>query len=197
VWGRGSDLVQTSIIRRAYESFWYEKQLSCQAWVRLMHPFNPKESVQSLVEQFHATIGVNALFETEKTSRELADEFNRFVYKKRYLIVINDLSTTEEWDWVKRCFRNNNMGSRIIVSTPQYEVAILWSRQENIVSVLKQLSDDHKIYAFHETVILIYFGDNDVITLFNIGVHLKNHTKERVALGFSTQCLIDNIISSV
>jgi hypothetical protein len=43
--------------------------------------------------------------------------------------------------------------------------------------VLKQLSDNQKIYAFHEKVILIYFGDNDVITLFNIGVHLKKPHK--------------------
>jgi hypothetical protein len=82
VWGRGPDLVQTSIIRRAYESFGMRSNFSCRAWVRLMHPFNPKESVQNLVEQFHAALGVNALLETEKTARELADEFNQFVCKK-------------------------------------------------------------------------------------------------------------------
>jgi hypothetical protein len=47
-----------------------------------MNPFNPKEFVQSLVEHFHVTLGVNALFETEKTSRELADDFNRFVTRR-------------------------------------------------------------------------------------------------------------------
>jgi hypothetical protein len=82
------------------------------------------------------------------------EEFDGFVNKKRYLIVINDLSTIEEWDRVKRCFPNNNMGSRIIVSTPQVEVASLCAGQESIISELKQLSADQSIYAFHKKVTL-------------------------------------------
>jgi hypothetical protein len=68
--------------------------------------------------------------------------------------VINDLSTIEEWDQVKRCFPNNNTGSRIIVSTQQVEVASLCVGQQSIVSELKQWSADQNIYAFHEKVIL-------------------------------------------
>ncbi|XP_047042933.1 disease resistance protein RPM1-like [Lolium rigidum] len=123
----------------------------CRAWIRMMHPFNPKFFVQSLVEQFNATVGFNALLEMEKTARKLAGEFNGFVNKK-YLIVINDLSTIEEWDRVKKCFPNNKMGSRIIVSTMQVEVASLCAGQESIVSELKQLSADQNIYAFHKKV---------------------------------------------
>ncbi|CAM0881632.1 unnamed protein product [Alopecurus aequalis] len=152
VWGTSVDLGQTSIIRAVYENPDIQRKFLCRAWVRMMHPCNPKCFVQSLVEQFHASVGINILLERKKTVKELTEEFKGFVNNKRYLIVINDLSTIEEWDRVKRCFPNNNMGSRIIIATRQVEVASLCAGQESIVSELKQLSANQNIYAFHEKV---------------------------------------------
>jgi hypothetical protein len=154
VWGASADLGQTSIIRAVYENPNIKSKFACRAWVRIMHPFNTEDFIHSLVEQFNATVGVNVLLERKKTVQELTDAFDGFVNKRRYLIVINDLSTIEEWDQVKRCFPNNNTGSRIIVSTQQVEVASLCVGQQSIVSELKQWSADQNIYAFHEKVIL-------------------------------------------
>jgi hypothetical protein len=154
VWGTSANLGQTSIIRAVYENSNIKSKFTCRAWVRIMHPFNLEDFIYSLVEQFHATGGVNVLLERKKTVQELTEAFDGFVNKRRYLIVINDLSTIEEWDQVKRCFPNNNTGSRIIVSTQQVEVASLCVGQQSIVSELKQWSADQNIYAFHEKVIL-------------------------------------------
>jgi len=153
VWGTSVDLGQTRIIRMVYENQDTKRKFPCRAWVRVMHPFNPKDFVQCLVEQFHTSEGVNVLLETEKTSQELTEEFNGYVNKKRYLIVLSDLSTIEEWDQIKKCFPNNNMGSRIIASTTQVEVASLCPGLGSMVSQLRQLSADQNIYAFHEKVI--------------------------------------------
>lgn len=165
VWGTRVDVGQTSIIRAVYENPDIRSKFPCRAWVKLMHPFNPKDFAQSLVEQFHSAVGVglNVLFETEKMPQELTEEFNGYVNKKRYLIVINELSNIEEWDRVKKCFPNNSMGSRIIVSTSRVEVASLCAGQENIVSELKQLTADQNIYAFYEK------GSQDATDLINGG----------------------------
>ncbi|XBJ13731.1 hypothetical protein VPH35_005859 [Triticum aestivum] len=152
VWGTSADLGQTSIIRTMYEDPDIKSKFSCRAWVRVIHPFNPKDFVQSLVQQFHAAVGVDALLKMEKTLQELAEEFNGHVNSKRYLIVLNDLSTVEEWDLIKRCFPDKTMGSRIIVSTGQVEVARLCAGRESIVSVLRCMSADQSIYAFHKKV---------------------------------------------
>ncbi|CAM0870084.1 unnamed protein product [Alopecurus aequalis] len=152
VWGASADLGQTSIIRAVYEDPNIKSNFPCRAWVRVMHPFIPKDFVHTLVEQFHAAVGITALLETDKTARELADEFNRFLSKNRYLIVLNDLSTIEQWDRVKRCFPNNSMGSRIILSTAQVEVASLCAGQKSIVSEIRQMSSDQNIYGFHQKV---------------------------------------------
>ncbi|KAE8802051.1 Disease resistance protein RPM1 [Hordeum vulgare] len=152
VWGTSAELGQISIVRGVYENQETKGNFPCRAWVRLMHPFNPKEFIQSMVEQFHMGVGAKALLGAEKTTQELADKFDEYVSRKRYLIVINDLNTIEVWDRVRSCFPNNNMGSRIIVSTAQVEVASLCAGQESIVSELKESSGDDNIYAFHEKV---------------------------------------------
>ncbi|VAH12399.1 unnamed protein product [Triticum turgidum subsp. durum] len=152
VWGTSADLGQTSIIRTVYEDPDIKSKFSYRAWVRVIHPFNPKEFVQSLVQQFDAAVGVDVVLEMERTLQELAEEFKSYVNSKRYLIVLNDLSTIEEWDLIKRCFPDTTMGSRIIVSTAQVEVASLCAGQESIVSVLRRMSADQSIYAFHEKV---------------------------------------------
>ncbi|CAM0958626.1 unnamed protein product [Alopecurus aequalis] len=97
-------------------------------------------------------VGAKALLGREKTSEELAETFDEFLSLRRYLVVINDLNTIELWDRVKSCFPNNNMGSRIIVSTLQVEVASICAGHESIVSELKQWSANQNIYAFHDKV---------------------------------------------
>jgi hypothetical protein len=152
--GKGADLEQTSIIWTAYENEEVKKKFTCRAWVRVMHPFNPEDFIQSLVKQFHTSVGVDIMLETKKKGQELADEFNGYVNGKKFLIVLNDLSRIEEWNRVKRCFPSNNKGSLIIVSTRQGEVASLCAGQESMVSELKKCSFDQNLYAFYEKVIL-------------------------------------------
>ncbi|KAG2558457.1 hypothetical protein PVAP13_8NG267702 [Panicum virgatum] len=98
VWGTSGDIGQTSIIRASYENPDVQSKFPGRAWVRVMHPFCPKGFVQSLVNQFQAAQGVQDLVEKNKTAQDLAQEFNGFVNEKRCLIVLNDLSTIEEWD---------------------------------------------------------------------------------------------------
>ncbi|CAL4980388.1 unnamed protein product [Urochloa decumbens] len=150
VWGTSGDIGQTTIIREAYENTDVQIKFPCRAWVRVMHPFCPKGFVQSLVNQFHATEGVEVLLKREQTEQDLAQEFNSYVNEKRCLIVLNDLSTIEEWDQIKKCFQNNKKGSRIVVSTSQVEVASLCAAQESQPSELKQLSPDQTLYAFYD-----------------------------------------------
>jgi hypothetical protein len=157
VWGTSGDIGQTTIIRAAYENPDVQSKFPGRAWVRVTQPFNSKGFVQSLVNQFHAVEGVENFLETEKTAQELTQEFNGHVNEKRCLIVLNDLSTVEEWDQIKKCFPNKKNGSRIVVSTSQIEVASLCAGQESQASELKQLSAEQTLYAFYDKVIPLAF----------------------------------------
>ncbi|KAJ1255250.1 hypothetical protein BS78_K271900 [Paspalum vaginatum] len=150
VWGTSGDLGLTSIINTAYENPDTKQKFSCRAWVRVHHPLNPNDFIQSLVKQFRVGGGISLLSQAEKTGQELDEEFIGYVNEKSYLVVLNGLSTFEEWKWIRACFPNNRKGSRIIVCTPQPEVASLCAGQESQVMELKQFSADQTIYAFYQ-----------------------------------------------
>jgi hypothetical protein len=74
VWGTGGDLAQASIISEAYENPDIKNKFPWQASVRVLHPFNPNDFIQSLVMQFRSAVGVDVLLETEKPGKELAED---------------------------------------------------------------------------------------------------------------------------
>ncbi|KAI4983329.1 hypothetical protein ZWY2020_023821 [Hordeum vulgare] len=153
LWGTSGTVGHASIIWEAYENTDVKLNFLCRAWVSVTRPFHRKEFLESIVEQFRATSAgvVDFLLEPEpeKASHELAHEYTRYVNKNRYLIVLTELSTIEEWHRIKSCFPENKLGSRIIVSSKHLEVASLCSGQESIASELKQLSAEQTIYAFY------------------------------------------------
>uniref|UniRef100_A0ACD5Z8Z2 Uncharacterized protein n=1 Tax=Avena sativa TaxID=4498 RepID=A0ACD5Z8Z2_AVESA len=152
VWGTSGSVGHTSIIWDACENPIVKLNFPCRAWVRVARPFRPKDFIQSIVKQFRAVVGVTDIMlelEEEKKGHELALEYTRYVNKKRYLVVLTDLSTIEEWHQIKACIPDNKLGSRIIVSTEQVEVASLSPGQDSMVSELKQFSADQTIYAFY------------------------------------------------
>ncbi|XP_066339110.1 disease resistance protein RGA4-like isoform X2 [Miscanthus floridulus] len=147
VWGTSGTVGHTSIIWEAYENSATSENFQCRAWVRVEHPFSPKEFIRSLLEE---AVGVDFLMETEKTGQALVEEFLGYVNDKRCLIVLNGLSTIEDWNRVKKCFPINKKGNRIVVSTIDVEVASLCVGQNYEVSELKQLSADQTIDAFYK-----------------------------------------------
>ncbi|KAH0709974.1 hypothetical protein KY284_011401 [Solanum tuberosum] len=54
---------------------------------------------------------------------QLADRLQKLLKGRRYLIVIDDIWTTDSWDDVKLCFPDCDRGSRILLTTRNMEVA--------------------------------------------------------------------------
>ncbi|KAK1625966.1 hypothetical protein QYE76_000281 [Lolium multiflorum] len=151
VWGTGrGDLGTTSILWSAYTD--PRKNFACRAWVKLGHPFNQDEFVRSLMAQFYSDTchqeEEKEILPVEKMKAgqgHLLDEFVRYVKEKRFLIVLEDLSSMEQWNTIKTFFPKRNNGSCIVVSTQQLEVASLSVGHPYHV---RQLSTEHSVYAF-------------------------------------------------
>ncbi|WVZ91896.1 hypothetical protein U9M48_038009 [Paspalum notatum var. saurae] len=79
---------------------------------------------------------------------DLVHDFSEYVNKKTYLIVINELSTIEEWNCIKTFFPNSKKGCRIIVSTQQRVAASLCLEKEMVQLEVKQSSVGQNVYAF-------------------------------------------------
>lgn len=166
VWGSSGELGKTTEVRKAYDDPKVKAKFEFRAWVRLMRPFNPYEFIESLVRQFYVnsyqktgkaqegtTVGANILLTMENmTQSDLVHVLNELVNTKSYLIVINDLSTIEEWDFIRTYFPDKKRRSRIVVNTQEFEVACLCTEQPYQMSELKQLSPDQILYLIYKKV---------------------------------------------
>lgn len=165
VCGTGGDLGTASIIKKAYDEPEICGKFQCHAWVKLMHPFRPHEFIRSLLAEFITNSpktqepniqeqGVNnvrlqQVLEMMKATQDsiLADFMER-IKEKRYLIVLEDLSTIVEWNAIKMFLLDMKNGSRVVVSTRQLEIASLCTRQPYHVWLLREFSTEHSVYAF-------------------------------------------------
>lgn len=165
VWGTGSELGTTSIIRKAYQDPELCQKFECRGWVKLTQPFNPHEFLRSMVAQFYANsclqngmvINVDELKRIEEmatTGGGLIGAFMDKVNENRYLIVLENLSTIGDWDTIGTYLPDRKNGSRVIVSTQQCEIASLCIGHSYQVAEVKQYSAEHSVCVFFEEVSL-------------------------------------------
>ncbi|RCV39120.1 hypothetical protein SETIT_8G198300v2 [Setaria italica] len=154
VWGAATDVGVASIIKKTSDNPEICKTFRWRAWVKLMHPFNHREFIRSLLTQFYAnysqerTVDFLKPIETIATEGALIDEFMKQVSEHRYLIFLEDISTMVDWEAVRIYLPDMNNGSCIVVHTQQLEVASLCVGQPHQVLELERLSDEHSICAF-------------------------------------------------
>ncbi|KAK3139879.1 hypothetical protein QOZ80_5AG0391990 [Eleusine coracana subsp. coracana] len=127
----------TTLIGETYDELAMTWEFHCRAWVTVYNPFNLTEFIRSLLRQFQAnasgeeqqvvegptTVDVQENLETMGT-QELIKSLGRNLDRKRYLLVLDNISTREEWDSIKLYLRPDlNNASRIIVISERDDVA--------------------------------------------------------------------------
>ena len=163
VWGTGSELGTTSIIRKAYQDPELCRKFECRGWVKLTHPFNPHEFLRSMVTQFYTNsclqkgivINVKELKRIEVMATMeggLIEACMDKVNENRYLVVLENVSTIGDWDTIRTYLPDRMNGSWVIVSTQQCEIASLCIGRSYQVSELKQYSAQHSICVFLKEV---------------------------------------------
>jgi len=133
----------------------------------MVRPLNTAEILQDIVMQFV----VDSLEEETKTHTttseaedlgrlwttkegDLADESRKFLNEKSYLIVVNDLSTVDEWNQIRPCFPTNNKGSRLLVCTEHVKVASLCVEPSTLLPEHKQFFPDKTLCFLRQGNIL-------------------------------------------
>jgi hypothetical protein len=167
VWGTSDVLGEKSIVKRAYDGLKRDRKFQYHAWISMVRPLSTTAILQDIVMQFaldsleeEAKRHTSAPDEAQDLRRlwvakedDLADEFRKFLNDKSYLIVINDLSTMDEWYQIRTCFPTNKKGSRLLVCTVHIKVASLCVEPSTLLPEHKQLFPDKALYAFYDKVI--------------------------------------------
>ncbi|KAM0847642.1 hypothetical protein ACQ4PT_054886 [Festuca glaucescens] len=148
VWGMGG-MGKSSLVSMVRNDPELLDAYDCGAWVTVPHPL---DSTDTFMRRLRKGLGLGA------APRDDDDDIKEHLRGKRYMIVVDDVLTKEEWDQVSRklfTFQKdqNAKGSRVIVTTRREDVALYCAanvgKGHGHVQELKPLGDE-------ESKILLY-----------------------------------------
>lgn len=118
----------TTLIGVAYDNLASTGRFCCRAWVTVPHPFNLDRFLRSLLRQFLSNDdasqeGAQESIET-MGAPQLIRSLSQNLQHKTHLLVIDDVSSREEWDSINLYLRPDvRNASRIIVTSQREDVA--------------------------------------------------------------------------
>ncbi|KAF2911628.1 hypothetical protein DAI22_11g194100 [Oryza sativa Japonica Group] len=151
IWETEGDHGESSIIRNVYDDPEIKRNFECLAWIKIMHPFDLSEFFQALRSQFYTNSGQ----QRQGAEVKLFTKFRTEVYKKRYLIVLEDLNTVSEWESIRSNLPNMRNGSRVVVSTQKVEIASLCTGHPFQVSQIRRFSYYHCVCMFFKELLFL------------------------------------------
>lgn len=143
-------LGKTALARSIYEKRDTFGIFNMYAWLTLSRSFKLEEVLRNLIVELEkAGLTRKENLKTMNTE-DLIKELNRLLHNENYLIVLDNVSSIEDWNILIQLFQDEQCTSRIIVTTRDRSVAELCSR-ENMYK-LEALKDDDALELFKKKV---------------------------------------------
>ncbi|KAG8378962.1 hypothetical protein BUALT_Bualt07G0039000 [Buddleja alternifolia] len=120
---------KTTLAINVYENPFIVQRFDIRAWVTISQEYNVREILLRLlydVEGGKDSIEKLSAFTDrmdKKSDEQLGDQLYKSLIIRRYLIVMDDLWSTDAWDEVRRFFPDNHNESRIMITTRLSNVA--------------------------------------------------------------------------
>lgn len=130
-------LGKTTLARKVYVDPSVEYHFYLRAWIYVSQEYSRREVFLGVLE----SLGVVNDQMFKMSDDWLAEELCRQLRSNRYLIIIDDVWTREAWDDIRVAFPNTAMGSRVLLTSRNREVA-LQANPDGPPHNLRFLSDD-------------------------------------------------------
>ncbi|WVZ62354.1 hypothetical protein U9M48_012113 [Paspalum notatum var. saurae] len=158
VWGMGG-LGKTTLVKEVYQSQELSRLFEKRACITIMRPFVIEDVLQRLAMQLVAESSkrkeeIGFRQQTRKLTKieALTEELGMLLERKRYLIILDDLSSILEWDMIIQSLPKMENESRIVVTTREENIAKYCSRNQQNVYKLDVLGYMAALYLFSKKV---------------------------------------------
>ncbi|XP_057801501.1 putative late blight resistance protein homolog R1C-3 isoform X3 [Salvia miltiorrhiza] len=141
---------KTTLARNVFEHALVKEHFDIHAWTTISQTYNVRETLRQVLHQVTGNLGSDMSDENE-----LGEQLYKYLYGRRYIIILDDMWSIEVWDKMRIFFPDYNDGSRVIVTTRLSNLATKLTNSNSIG--MRFLDDVFSWSLFSKTV----FGDED------------------------------------
>ncbi|KAI0519477.1 hypothetical protein KFK09_006925 [Dendrobium nobile] len=157
VWGMAG-VGKTTLATNVYNRQKKDDRFSSFAWISVTQTYNINDLLRNIIlELYEGKMEATPQSFNTMDYRHLVQILQGFLHQKKYLIILDDIWSTEVWTYLKNAFLDCKLGSRLIITTRVYDVAINAASKSHIIE-LKPLQKDKAQMLFCHTV----FGEGTI-----------------------------------
>jgi disease resistance protein RPM1 len=109
---------KTTLVNRVYDSHPIRRSFDTHSWVTVSKSFASTELLRVALRGFLVTANEPVPDNLHSmTDFQLIDALRSYLWRRRYVIVLDDVWTVNAWETIKKAFPDCNCGSRIIFTT--------------------------------------------------------------------------------
>ncbi|KAG5244626.1 disease resistance protein [Salix suchowensis] len=111
-------LGKTTLVKKVYDSHPIRRSFDAHSWVTVSKSFATAELLRVALQGFLVTANEPVPDNLQSmTDVQLIDALRKYLWRRRYVIVLDDVWNVNAWETIKYAFPDCNCGSRIIFTT--------------------------------------------------------------------------------
>ncbi|XP_034709738.1 putative disease resistance protein At1g50180 [Vitis riparia] len=136
-------LGKTTLAKKVYNQRDVQQHFDCKAWVYVSQEFRAREILLDIANHFMS------LSEKEKEMREseLGEKLCEYLKEKKYLVVMDDVWSSEVWSRLRSHLPEAKDGSKVLITTRNKEIA-LHATSQAFIYELRLMNDDESWQLF-------------------------------------------------
>ncbi|XP_047964128.1 putative late blight resistance protein homolog R1B-16 isoform X2 [Salvia hispanica] len=111
---------KTTLAKHVYAHPYIKEHFDIRAWVTISQNFDTRELLCELFSQANKKSKEEM---SEMSEDEVGLALHKYLFNRRFLIVIDDMWSVDAWDKMQNFFPDNWNGSRIVVTTRQLQLS--------------------------------------------------------------------------
>ncbi|XP_060185336.1 putative late blight resistance protein homolog R1B-14 [Lycium barbarum] len=115
---------KTTLARKAYDHFPIRYHFDIRVWVTISQDFQSRNVLLEALHCISKQTNIVITKDYDKDENELADLVQKKLKGPRYLVVVDDIWSTNVWDSIRGIFPDCNNRSRILLTTREIKVAM-------------------------------------------------------------------------
>ncbi|CAA2940142.1 probable disease resistance RF45 isoform X1 [Olea europaea subsp. europaea] len=156
IYGRGG-IGKTTLAHKLYKDLNVEEQFYICSAVEIGQ--NPVGTVLGrILKQLPRGKERIESLESDPTLETVTEHFNKYAKSKKYLFVLDDIQSLDDWNFFHRIFPNEQNGSKLILTTRSSEVASYVAGNGGLVHEMQPLSPYNSFKLFKKAIPSYHFG---------------------------------------